>query len=220
MIIFSDRVDAGQQLAQRLVQYRDKNPLILALPRGGVVVGFEIASALEAPLDVIIARKLGAPGMPEFGIGAIAPGGVLVLDEHTTHLLGISKEQIDLIASRERKEMDRRINRYRGGRPMPEVQNRTVILVDDGIATGVTARAAIQAILQQKPHWLVLAVPVCAPDTARLLKTEVDDFVCIEKPSDFRAISLWYANFQQTSDEEVISLLNRVWHGRHGPREE
>lgn len=213
MIIFRDRVDAGQQLAQRLIKYQDKNPLILALPRGGVVVGFEIASALGAPLDVIIARKIGAPGMPEFGIGAIAPGGVLILDEHTTHLLGISKEEIDLIASRENEEMERRITLYRGGRPMPEARNKTVILVDDGIATGVTARAAIQAIRRQKPDWLALAAPVCAPDTARLLRTEVDDFICIESPSDFRAISLWYANFRQTSDEEVMSLLNRAWRG-------
>ena len=213
MIIFKDRVDAGQQLAQRLIEdrYQDKNSLVLALPRGGVVVGFEIASALGAPLDVIIARKLGAPGMPEFGIGAIAPGGVLIVDERTTHYLGISKEQIDLIAAREREEMERRINLYRGGRPMPEIRNRTVILVDDGIATGVTARAAIQTIRRQKPHRLTLAVPVCAPDTARLLRSEVDSFVCIESPHDFRAISLWYADFRQTSDEEVISLLNRAW---------
>jgi len=137
---------------------------------------------------------------------------VLILDEHTTHFLGISKEQIDLITTREKEEMERRITLYRGGRPMPEVRNQTVILVDDGIATGVTARAAIQAIRQQKPYWLALAAPVCAPDTARLLRTEVDDFICIESPSDFQAISLWYANFRQTSDEEVMSLLNRAWH--------
>ncbi|MEW5803794.1 MAG: phosphoribosyltransferase [bacterium] len=217
MMLFKDRVDAGQKLAQHLVQYRDERPLILALPRGGVVVGFEVASVLRAPLDVIIARKLGAPGMPEFGIGAIAPGGVLILDEHATRMLGISMEEIDSVVTREKEEMNRRINRYRGGRPMPEVQNRTVILVDDGIATGVTARAAIRTIRQQNPRKLILAVPVCAPDTARLLRSEVDDFICIEMPPDFRAISLWYERFQQTSDEEVISLLNSSWQGPNAP---
>lgn len=212
-MLFRDRKDAGRQLARHLIQYRDRNPLILALPRGGVVVGFEIASALKAPLDVIVARKIGAPGMPEYGIGAIAPGGVLILDERPIRMLGISRAQIDLIADREREEMQRRIDRYRGGRPLPDIRSQTVILVDDGIATGVTARAAIQAIRQQEPDQLILASPVCAPDTARLLKAEVDYFICIETPSDFRAISLWYDDFRQTTDEEVVDLLNRSWHG-------
>ncbi|MEW6380016.1 MAG: phosphoribosyltransferase [bacterium] len=214
MMFFRDRKDAGRQLARHLIQYQDQEPLILALPRGGVVVGFEISINLKAPLDVIVARKIGAPGMPEYGIGAIAPGGVLILDERPIRMLGIPREEIDLIADREREEMQRRIERYRGGRPLPDVRNRTVILVDDGIATGVTARAAIQAIRQQEPRQLILASPVCAPDTARLLRAEVDDFVCLETPPDFRAISLWYDDFRQTSDEEVVDLLNRSWHGQ------
>jgi len=212
-MLFRDRTDAGRRLAQYLGHYQDKNPLILAMPRGGVVVGFEIATSLKASLDVIVARKIGAPGMPEYGIGAVAPGGVLILDEDSIRLLEIPKEEIDLIIEREREEMERRIRRYRQGRPMPKVQGQTVILVDDGIATGVTARAAIKAIQKQEPKWLALAVPVCAPDTARLLKAEVNDFICLATPADFRAISLWYDNFQQVSDEEVVNLLHRSWHG-------
>jgi putative phosphoribosyl transferase len=208
---FRDRIDAGRQLAERLSYYRDENPIILALPRGGVVVGFEVAQMLRAPLDVIIARKIGAPDQPELGIGALAPGGVRILDERIIQLLGISEEQIARVEARERGEIDRRLRLYRGDRPMPQIQGQTAILVDDGIATGVTARAAIQSIRRQEPRRIVLAVPVAPPETIHLLRKEVNDAVCLMTPPDLRAISLWYDNFEQTSDDEVIRLLQRSW---------
>ena len=208
---FKNRREAGQQLAQRLIHYREEKPIILALPRGGVVVGFEIAQALEAPLDIIIARKIGAPSQPELGIGAVAPGGIRILDEHAVRVLGISEEQIDHITAQELKEMHRRLNLYRGNRPFPEILDSTLILVDDGIATGVTARAAIQSIRRQKPNRIILAVPVAPPETVTKLGAQVDEVVCIITPPDMRAISLWYDNFQQTTDEEVIALLDCSW---------
>lgn len=209
-MIFQDRRDAGQQLARRLTGLRGEDPIVLALPRGGIVVGYEIARALGAPLDVIVARKLGAPGNPEFGFGAIAPGGVRFLDERTVRWLGLSEERIDRIAAEETEEMERRLHRYRGDRPLPDVRQRAVIVVDDGLATGVTARAAIRAVRLWEPGRLVLAVPVSAPDTARALASEVDEMVCLETPPGFMAVGQYYTDFEQTSDEEVIELLERA----------
>lgn len=208
--LFADRVEAGRQLAARLSRYRDERPIVLALPRGGVVVGHEVARALEAPLDVIVARKVGAPGQRELGIGAIAPGGVEVIDPLTVEMLGIRREQIDAIVAEETAEMTRRIARFRGDRPAPDLRDRTVILVDDGLATGVTARAAIRSIQREQPRRLVLAVPVCAPETAEALRPEVDDLVCVESPPDFIAVGLWYDDFSQTTDDEVLELLGRT----------
>jgi predicted phosphoribosyltransferase len=209
-MIFQDRRDAGRQLARRLTHLRGQDAIVLALPRGGIVVGYEIARALGTPLDVIVARKLGAPGNPEFGFGAIAPGGVRFLDEQTVGWLGLSEEQIDRIAAEEALEMERRLRRYRGGRPLPDVRQRAVILVDDGLATGVTARAAIRAIRRWEPGHLVLAVPVSAPDTARAVSSEVDELVCLETPPGFMAVGQYYMDFEQTSDEEVIELIERA----------
>jgi len=209
-MVFADREDAGRQLAQTLLRYRDQDPIVLALPRGGVVVGYEVARALHCPLDVIVARKLGAPGQPELGIGAIAPGEVRVLDDFIVRALGISMEQIERIADREAAEIDRRLRRFRGDRPAPNLHHRTVILVDDGLATGVTARAAVASILKEEPRRLILAVPVCAAETARAFRSLVDDMVCLHAPDDFRAVGLWYRDFDQTSDEEVIALLDRA----------
>jgi|SRR5579883_2710133 len=203
----ADRADAGRLLAERLRLYQDQNPIILGLPRGGVAVAREIASALDASLDVIVARKLGAPDQPELGIGAVAPGGVEVLDQMAIDLLGISPEEIAQITARETVEMDRRLLLYRGNRPLPDLAERTVILVDDGLATGVTARAAILAIRRRNPRRLVLAVPVCAPETAERLRPDVEDLVCLLTPDRFRAVGLWYRNFEQLTDEEVIGLL-------------
>jgi len=209
-MIFQDRRDAGRQLARRLTHLRGQDAIVLALPRGGIVVGYEIARALGTPLDVIVARKLGAPGNPEFGFGAIAPGGVRFLDERTIGWLELSEEQIDRIAAEEALEMERRLRRYRGGRPLPDVRQRAVILVDDGLATGVTARAAIRAIRRWEPGHLVLAVPVSAPDTARAVSSEVDELVCLETPPGFMAVGQYYMDFEQTSDEEVIELIERA----------
>jgi predicted phosphoribosyltransferase len=207
--LFRDRQDAGQQLADRLKEYRGENPLVLALPRGGVAVGYEVARALDAPLDIIVARKLGAPFQPEFGIGAIAPGGVRILDERSIRALGVTRAELEEIIAQEEQELLRRVQEYRPGaaKEMPDVRDRTVILIDDGLATGVTARAAIAAVRQGQPRRLVLAMPVCAPQTAAMLRPEVDDAVCLAQPADFRAVGVWYENFEQLTDAEVRDLL-------------
>jgi putative phosphoribosyl transferase len=204
---FRDREDAGRRLAGRLIRYRDERPIVFALPRGGVPVGYEISRALGVPLEVFVARKLGAPGQPEFGIGAVAPGGVRILNEDVVRRLGIPDDYLARITDRETAEVQRRLRYFRGDRPEPDVRGRTVILVDDGLATGVTARAAVAALRRLQPRRLVLAAPVCASQTAELLGPEVDELVCLEAPSDLGAIGFWYRDFAQTSDEEVIELL-------------
>jgi putative phosphoribosyl transferase len=218
--VFDDRRDAGRRLAARLSDYRGQDVLVLALPRGGVPVGYEVARHLNAPLDVFIARKLGAPNQPELGIGAVAPGGVLVLDMETIQHLGIPDDAIARVASRELDEMERRMRRFRGEREMPAVEGRTVILVDDGLATGVTASAAIRALRQMTPARLVLAVPVCAPQTAQALRAQVDDLVYVEMPHNFGAVGLWYRNFDQTTDEEVVDLLSSARQAFDNPARE
>ena len=207
---FRDREDAGRRLAKRLARYRDEDSVVFALPRGGVPVGYEVARALKAPLDVFIARKLGAPNQPELGIGAVTQDGLRVLNEGIIREIGISEEYIERIAAEEAKEAERRLKLFRGERPEPEVRERTAILVDDGIATGVTTRAAIEVLRRGDPRRLVLAVPVCAARTAESLRKEVDELICLEAPSDLMAIGLWYRHFEQTSDEEVIELLERA----------
>lgn len=209
-MVFKDRAAAGRRLAESLQEFRNENPIVLALPRGGVPVGYEAARALNAPLDVMIARKLGAPGQPELGIGAIAPGGVRVLNEEAIDMLGIREAEIEAIAAEEERELARRLRRFRGDRPPPALRGRTVILVDDGLATGVTAKAAIRAIRKEEPRRIIFAVPICASDTARSLSEEVDKLVCLEAPPSFGAVGLWYQNFEQTSDEEVLEWLERA----------
>ena len=188
--------------------YRDKKPIVLALPRGGVEVGYEIARALGAPLDVVVARKLGAPGQPELAMGAIGPSGTYVLNEDIVGWLDISEDELEQIASRESREMGRRVRLFRSDRPEPMLKGKTVILVDDGIATGMTVRAAIEYIRQQEPGHLVLAVPVCA-GSAEALRSEVDDLVSLKTPLELLAIGYWYEDFEQVSDEEVVELLER-----------
>jgi putative phosphoribosyl transferase len=206
---FKDREDAGRRLAERLSRYRDERPVVFALPRGGVPVGYEISRALGVPLEVFVARKLGAPGQPEFGIGAVAPGGVRILNEEVVRRLGIPDDYIERITERETAEVERRLHHFRGDRPQPGVRGRTAILVDDGLATGVTARAATKALRRLEPRRLILAAPVCAAQTAELLGPEVDELICLEAPSDLGAIGFWYRDFSQTSDEEVVELLER-----------
>jgi putative phosphoribosyl transferase len=207
---FEDRRDAGRRLAGKLSRFEDEQTVIFALPRGGVPVGYEISRALDAPLDVFVSRKLGAPGQPEFGIGAVAAGGVRVLNQDVVRRLGIPDDYVQEITAQELAEVGRRLRYFRGERPETEVVGRTVILVDDGLATGVTARAAVQALRSRKPRRLVLAAPVCAAQTADLFRTAVDELVCLESPSDLGAIGFWYRNFEQTSDEEVVELLERA----------
>ncbi|HEX6710094.1 MAG TPA: phosphoribosyltransferase [Rubrobacter sp.] len=207
---FEDRRDAGRRLAGKLSRFRDERPVVFALPRGGVPVGYEISRSLGAPLDVFVSRKLGAPGQPEFGIGAVATGGVRVLNDDVVRRLGIPEDYVKYITERETAEVERRLRYFRGERPEADVGGRTAILVDDGLATGVTARAAVEALRQRRPGRLVLAVPVCAAQTAEYFRSEVDELVCLEFPSNLGAIGFWYRNFDQTSDEEVVELLERA----------
>lgn len=209
-ILFEDRVDAGRQLAERLAPYAEERPVVFALPRGGVPVGAEVSRSLGAPLEIIVSRKLGAPGQPEFGIGAVAPSGVRVLNERAVRALGIEEDYLEMISARELAEAERRLKLFRGDRPYPDLERRTAILVDDGLATGVTARAALLALRRMNPRRLVLAVPVCALQTAELLRPEADDLICLLAPANLEAVGLWYRNFEQTSDEEVVRLLEEV----------
>lgn len=204
---FKDRNDAGKQLAKKLLQYKGKDCIVLALPRGGVIIGYFVAQILKCSLDVVVARKLGAPFNPEFGVGAIAPGGVTVLDQASIRALGIRQEDLDRVVIDETAEMKRRIKLYRGSRPPLDLKNKIAILVDDGLATGVTARAAIDFIKAQKPKKLILAVPVAAADTASQMRELVDEFVCLLTPVDFMAVGLWYESFEQVTDEEVVKIM-------------
>lgn len=208
--LFEDREDAGRQLAGRLARYAEERPVVFALPRGGVPVGAEVSRSLGAPLEIIVARKLGAPGQPELGIGAVAPGGVRVLNERIIRALGIPEDYLDLVSSQESVEVERRLRLFRGDRPYPDLTTRTAIVVDDGLATGVTAWAALLALRRMKPLRLVLAVPVCAPQTAESIRPETDDLICLLTPANFEAVGLWYRNFEQVPDEEVLRLLEEA----------
>lgn len=208
---FEDRVEAGQILASQLHAYADRvDVVVLALPRGGVPVGFEIAQALRAPLDVMIVRKLGVPGHEELALGAIASGGVRVLNERVVEDLALSPGTIEAIARRQQVELERREKLYRGERPALEVAGYIVILVDDGIATGSTMRAAIQALRQQQPARIVVAAPVAPPSACEEMQSLVDELVCLAQPAGFFAVGQWYRNFPQTTDEEVRNLLDRA----------
>lgn len=212
---FRDRADAGRALAAELSAYAGRDDVVvLALPRGGVPVGYEVARALGAPLDVFIVRKLGVPGHEELAMGAIASGGVRVLNESVVQPLRIPESVIDTIAAREQAELERREREYRDGRPAPDVRGRTVILVDDGLATGATMRAAAQALRLQQPARVVVAVPVSAEESCEELRTQVDDIVCSMTPHPFYGVGMWYEDFSQTTDAEVRELLARA--GREG----
>ena len=203
---FLDRADAGRKLAGALERFRSRSPVVLALPRGGVPVGLEVARALGAPLDVIDARKLGAPGHEELAVGAIAPGAVYV-DRLLVRRLGVSAAYLEQITTAEGRELERRERLYRSGRPPLDVEGRVVILVDDGLATGATARVAVASLRQRRPAQVILAVPVGAPETVARLREVADDVVCLDTPPDFRAVSLAYREFSPTSDAEVVSCL-------------
>jgi putative phosphoribosyl transferase len=209
-MIFRDRADAGRQLAARLKRYADRpDVLVLALPRGGVPVAYEVAKELKAPLDVFLVRKLGVPGHEELAMGAIASGGVRVLNEDIVNYLRIPDEVIDAVAAREERELERRERAYRDGRPPPDVKDRIVILIDDGLATGSTMRAAAASLRLLKPRRIVVAVPVSAPETCDAFRSEVDEIVCAVTPQHFQGVGLWYDDFSQTSDEEVRELLQK-----------
>jgi len=204
---FRDRRDAGRRLARRLAPFAGERPVVLGLPRGGVPVAAEVARALGAPLDVLVARKVGAPGNPEYGIGAIAEDGVRVLNEPALHMLQLTPEELERATARAERELRERLVRYRTGRGAVQVKGRTTIVVDDGLATGGTARAALRALRGRDPARLILAVPVGAPETIAALAGECDEVVCLLAPEPMRAIGYWYEDFGQTTDAEVLALL-------------
>jgi predicted phosphoribosyltransferase len=205
---FRDRRDAGRMLAAHLGRYaRRPDVLVLALPRGGVPVAAEVARALGAPLDVFIVRKLGVPRYEELAMGAVATGGVRVLNESVIRGLRIPDKVVDAVTASEQDELLRRERVYRGDRPPPDLRGRTVILVDDGLATGATMQAALAALRQQRPAGIVVAVPVAATETCHALQAEADDVVCVVTPEPFYAVGAWYSDFTQTSDEEVRAML-------------
>jgi putative phosphoribosyl transferase len=209
-MIYRNRTEAGKKLAKHLKDYADRQDvLVLALPRGGVPVAFEVANALHAPLDIFLVRKLGVPGQEELAMGAIATGGVRVLNEDVVGYLDIPGDVIDAVAADEERELERRERLYRGNRPPPDVRARIVILVDDGLATGSTMRAAAAALREQQPARIVVAVPVSAAETCDEFRTEVDEIICAAMPEPFQGVGLWYEDFSQTTDQEVRDLLEK-----------
>ncbi|MER7830652.1 phosphoribosyltransferase family protein [Streptomyces sp. NPDC095602] len=208
---FEDRRDAGRRLGERIRERAAAqawpDPVVLALPRGGVPVGAEVARALEAPLDVLVVRKIGLPGQPEVGIGAIAGEAPPLFDERALEMLGITPDELGADVARERAELHRREALYRRGAPAPDLRERAVVLVDDGLATGVTARAAARLLRGEEPERVALAVPVGDRRATAELRAEVDDVVCLSEPGDFRAVGLWYEDFDQVPDDEVLRIL-------------
>ena len=209
--VFRNRIEAGRLLAEKMARYANQpNVLVLGLPRGGVPVAFEVAKALRVPLDVFVVRKLGTPGRPELAMGAIATGGVRVLNQEVVGALRISAEKIDAVTADETRELERRELAYRGGYSVPEVRGKTVILIDDGIATGSTVRAAVCALKAQHPARLIIAVPVAAGSAYRELRPEVDELVALMTPEEFYGVGEWYRDFSQTSDTQVTDLLRQA----------
>lgn len=208
--MFKDRTEAGKILAEALSEYKDKNTIVLAIPRGGVVVAYEVAKALNAPLDLIIPRKIGAPSQPELAIGAVTEDGTTILNQDIIQYLRVPDDYIKTEVKRQIEEIKRRIQRYLGDKPRLSIEGKVVILIDDGVATGATTRAAIASIRKRKPALIVLAIPVGPPDTVKELREDADKVICLTTPKPFFAIGQFYENFEQTSDEEVIQILNKL----------
>ena len=222
-MLFQDRTDAGRRLARALVKYMAHRPVVLALPRGGVPVAAEVATALDAPLDLVLVRKIGVPTQPELAMGAVTDGenATIIRNSEIIEFCGVHEREFDAVCNEELAEIERRRERYLGDRARAEVKGEVVIVVDDGIATGATILAAVRAVRERKPKELVLAVPVAPLDTIAKLRAEVDDIVCLETPGDLGAIGYFYRDFHQVSDEEVIATLkrfptNRVEHAPDG----
>ncbi|MFF3850298.1 phosphoribosyltransferase [Streptomyces sp. NPDC002328] len=217
---FRDRGQAGRTLAELLSARQERgdlpDPVVLALPRGGVAVAVEVARALDAPLDVLVVRKIGAPHQQEYGVGAIAGDGEPLYDEQALDRLGLSESRLAPVVERERRELRRRERLYRQGRPAPDLRGRTAIVVDDGLATGGTARAALRAVRRLGPRRTVLAVPVGSPEAVNLLRAEADELICPHQPSSFMAVGLWYEDFEQLSDDDVLDALRTAAERRAG----
>ncbi|KTC68338.1 phosphoribosyltransferase [Legionella birminghamensis] len=205
---YSNRRQAGKVLASHLEKFKDSNSIILGLPRGGIPVAFEVAKALRLPMDVFIVRKLGVPGYEELAMGAIASGGIFFINQDLVKSLNISSSDIEHVIEEEMRELKRREKVYRGDRPLPGLKNKTVILIDDGIATGASMKAAMEAIKTQQPASLVIAIPVADPSICKEFADLVDEVICPLQPYRFQAVGLWYEDFTQTSDDEVINLYN------------
>lgn len=208
---FRDRADAGQRLAEALDAFAGDDAVVLGLPRGGVPVAFEVADGLGLPLDVVVVRKVGAPNNPEFGVGAVGEEGVVLLNHATLDRLGLREKDLQAAVEDEQAELQRRLDRYRRGRPATEVKGRTALLVDDGVATGGSAKAAIRVLRERGAGKVVLAVPVGPPETIADLDQVTDEVVCLETPASFMAVGTWYRDFGQTRDEEVVELLERAY---------
>lgn len=207
---FRDRTDAGRRLADKLKHYANRDDVVvLGLPRGGVPIGYEVARALHAPLDVFVVRKIGLPWQEELAMGAVASGGVRVLDRNLIRVAHVSDDDVERIAQSEERELERRERLYRGDRPFPALRGKTVILVDDGLATGASMRAAVEALRHEEPARIVVAVPVAAPETCDAFRDFVDEIICAETPEPFQAVGLWYDDFSQTTDDDVRALLAR-----------
>lgn len=209
-LMFADRSDAGRKLAQGLKRFRDEDVVVLGLPRGGVPVAFEVACELAAPLDVIVVRKLGVPYQPELGMGSIGEGGVRIINREVVEAAGVTEEVLALVDEREREELARRAQFLRAGRPSVPLTDRTAIVIDDGIATGSTARAACLAARARGATRVVMAAPVAAQGVVDALRKDADEVVCLETPSSFWAVGQWYGDFGQTPDEDVVELLDRA----------
>jgi putative phosphoribosyl transferase len=208
-VMFKDRKEAGRLLAKALSEYKDKNPVILAIPRGGVVVAYEVAKALNAPLDLIIPRKISAPDQPELAIGAVTEDGTTILNQDILQYLRVPDDYIKAEVKRQEEEIKRRIQKYLGDKPRVPIKGKIIILIDDGVATGATIRAAIASIRKRKPALIVLAIPVGPIDTIEELRKDADRVICLMTPEPFFAIGQFYENFEQTSDKEVIQILNK-----------
>ncbi len=216
-MLFRDRHEAGKLLAQKLMDLKgNPDAIVLGIPRGGVVVAYEVAKALGLPLDVFIARKIGAPGNPELAIGAVASDGTVILDEFSINFMGVPRQYIEKEIERQKEEIRKRLLAYRGGREGYSLQGKIVILVDDGVATGATTIASLRAIRASNPSQTILAVPVAPPDTVEKLRREADKVICLYTPSPFWAVGAFYLNFEQTSDEEVQALLAELAPGEEG----
>jgi predicted phosphoribosyltransferase len=208
---FADRADAGRALGEKLRERHYPHPFVLGMPRGGVEVAYEVAISLDAPLDIVVVRKLGAPGHAELGIGAVGPDDVLIINPRLVQALGLRTEDIVRIAELERREVERQLRLYRGDRPRPDLRGHTTILVDDGLATGVTARAAVHTVWRWGADRVVLAVPACAAESARALRGLCDEVVCVLELEEFWAVGVYYRDFAQVTDADVIDLLRRAW---------
>ncbi len=219
MSCFRNRAEAGRRLARALSSYKDRNPVVLALPRGGAPIAAEIAAALDAPLDLVLVRKIGAPAQPELAMGAVVDGAapIVVRNEDVIMLTGVTEAEFDCLYKRQLAEIERRRQLYIGDRPRAEIAGKTAIVVDDGIATGATMKAALRALRRRKPKELALAVPVAPPDAVVELRPEVDALICLETPEPFGAIGFFYDDFRQVSDQEVIAILDRFPPARPSP---